>query len=218
MSPKQEKIAVWLAERSSSLHGGYLVALQLLSDRAIPGRAQLICHVGRDLCKGLQDIRGASRGERADTTAVFREIEPVWEREGLDTPAMRTQPESDTAAEQALASHIQISSHLMILLRRLMQEYRKGKAIQESQADELFRADDPDVQQRPETILPLRRQWADLRQWFQRYAHFGARQRTPDEHELQAKFAVLEDCILGVIQTFYEGMEGLDDILDEANS
>ena len=218
MSPKQEKIAAWLAERSPSLHQAYSVALQLLGDDSFIGRAQLICHAGRDLCTGLQDIRGVSKRERSDTTPIFREIEPVWQREGLDALGMRTEPESDSAVEQSTVAHVQIPAHLMILLQRLMQEYRKATVNQESLADELFGADDPDVQKRPETLLPLRRQWVDLRHWFHHYAHFGAAQRIPDEKELQTQFAILEGCILGVIQTFYEGMEGLDEILEEANS
>ena len=57
-----------------------------------------------------------------------------------------------------------------------------------------------------------------LRRWFIRYAHFGVQQRIPEEKELQKQFAALESFILGVIRTFYEGMEGLDEILGEANS
>ena len=216
MSPKQEKIATWLSEQSQPLHEAYSVAIQLLADDSFTGRAQLICHASRDLCTGLQDIRGVSKRERSDTAAIFREIEPVWQGEGLDVLGIRAEP--DSAAEQNAAAHVQVSSHLMTLLQRLMQEYRKGTTNQESQATELFGADDPNVQKRPETLLPLRSQWIGLRRWFQQYAHFGAIQQTPEEKELQAQFAILEDCILGVIQTFYEGMEGLDDILEEANS
>jgi hypothetical protein len=66
MGKDQEKIAAWLAESSPSLHEAYKVALQLLKDDQFPGRAQLICHAGRDLCTGLQDLRGVSKKERSD--------------------------------------------------------------------------------------------------------------------------------------------------------
>ncbi len=213
MTTKQEKISAWLAERSVSLHNAYTVALDLLADSSVPGRAQLICHAGRNLCAGLQDIRGVAKRGRADTTAIFREIEPVWERAGLDVVGVGAEAPIESATEQSANANIQISNHLLNLFQRLMQEYRKATENQQGQADELFGFDDPDIQKRPETLAPLRRQWVTLRHWFHGYAHFGADQTTPDEKELRARFSFLEDCILSVIQTFYEGMEGLDEYL-----
>ena len=85
MSSDQEKIAQWLAGRSASLHEAYLAALRFLADQKAPGRAQMICHAGRDLCTGLQDLQSVSRKERADTPSILREVDSVWRKEGLDS-------------------------------------------------------------------------------------------------------------------------------------
>jgi hypothetical protein len=106
MSPDQEKIAAWLAESSPSLHEAYKVALQLLRDDQFPGRAQLMCHAGRDLCTGLQQLRGVSKKERSDTTAIFREIEPEWQKENLDTLDMNKEPDSESVADQTVAAQV----------------------------------------------------------------------------------------------------------------
>jgi len=218
MSPDQEKIAKWLSGRSPSLHEAYLAAVSFLADPAVPGRAQMICHAGRDLCTGLQDLRSVSKNERADTTPILREIESVWEKEGLDAVDIVEAAERTPATEQSASPQATIPQHLMVLLQRLMQEHRRAETNQEEQAADLFRANDPATANRPEAVQPLSREWVVLRRWFSRFAHFGIQQRTPKEEELQQQFASLESFILGVIRTFYEGMEGLDEILDEANS
>ena len=71
---------------------------------------------------------------------------------------------------------------------------------------------------RPELLQPISREWVSLRRWFHNYAHFAVQQKTPPEQELQSQFAALETYILTSMRTFYEGMEGLDEILGEANS
>jgi len=218
MSPDQEKIGKWLAAQSPTLGEAYTVALRLLADVTFPGRAQMICHAGRDLCTGLQDLRGVAKRERADTTRILREIEPVWEKEGLDARGIVEAAESAPSVEQTTSPEVTMSQHLMTLLQRLIQEHRRGSTNQEDQAAELFREKDPATVERPEALRPLLKEWVRLRQWFHHYAHFAVQQRTPDERELQEQFASLENFILGFIRTFYEGMEGLDEILEEANS
>lgn len=218
MSPDQEKIARWLATQSLSLGEAYAAALRLLEDDAFSGRAQMICHAGRDLCTGLQDLRVVAKREHADTTRILREIESVWEKEGLGGAGIVEAAELTPLVEQTASPEVAIPQHLMTLLQRLIQEHRRGSTNQEEQAAELFRTKDPATVKRPEALRPLLKEWARLRQWFHHYAHFAVQQRTPEERELQDQFASLENFILGVIRTFYEGMEGLDEILEEANS
>jgi hypothetical protein len=218
MNPDQEKIAQWLSRRSPPLCEAYLAALNLLANPGIPGRAQMICHAGRDLCTGLQYLRSVTKKKRADTTPFLREIEIVWEREGLDATGIVEASESAQGPEQTASPRATIPHHLMTLLQRLMEEHRRVDIKQEEQAAELFRANDPAIANRPDAVLPLSKEWVRLRRWFTRYAHFGIQQRMPEEQELQRQFSSLENFILGMIRTFYEGMEGLDEILDEANS
>jgi hypothetical protein len=217
MSPDQEKIARWLADEAPSLHGGYVAALRLLADTEAPARTQMICHAGRDLCTGLQDLKGVSK-ERADPTAILREVDSAWRKEGLDALGIADSADPASGAEQKASPDVTIPSYLRLLLQRLIEEHRRVDVNQEEQAARMFRASDPASASRPEAVQPLSREWVNLRRWFIRYAHFGVQQRVPDENELQQQFAALENFILGVIRTFYEGMEGLDEILDQANS
>lgn len=218
MTLDQEKIAQWLSDRSPSLHAAYLAALQFLADEAIPGRAQLICHAGRDLCGGLLDVRSVSKRVRADTTSILREIESIWEKEGFDAIGVVETAELTTSPEETASADATIPQPLMLLLQRLMQEHRRAEANQEEQAAELFRENDAASANHPEAVKPAMKEWVRLRRWFHRYAHFGIQQTAPDEQELQEHFALLERFILSVIRTFYENMEGLDEILGEANS
>ena len=218
MSPDQETIAQWLASRSPSLHEAYLAALRFLADPKAPGRAQMICHAGRDLCTGLQDLQSVTRKERADTTSILREVDSVWQKEGLDAVGLAESADPAPAAEQTVSPETTIPRYFVALLQRLIEEHRRADVNQEEQATQLFRANDPAIANRPEAVQPLSKEWVRLRRWFIRYAHFGVQQRIPEEKELQKQFAALENFILGVIRTFYEGMEGLDEILGEANS
>lgn len=218
MSPDQEKIAQWLAGRSASLNEAYLSALRCLADPKAPGRAQMICHAGRDLCTGLQDLQSVTRKERADTTFILREVDSVWRNEGLDAVGIADSADPDSGAEQTASPEATIPRYLLTLLQRLIEEHRRGDVNQEEQAAQMFRANDPASANRPEAVQPLSREWVSLRRWFIRYAHFNVQQNAPEEDELLQNFAALENFILGVIRTFYEGMEGLDEILREANS
>lgn len=218
MSPDQETIAQWLASRSPSLHEAYLAALRSLADPKAPGRAQMICHAGRDLCTGLQDLQSVTRKERADTTSILREVDSVWQKEGLDAVGLAESADPAPAAEQTVSPEATIPRYFVALLQRLIEEHRRADVNQEEQATQLFRANDPAIANRPEAVQPLSKEWVRLRRWFIRYAHFGVQQSIPEEKELQQQFAALENFILGVIRTFYEGMEGLDEILGEANS
>jgi hypothetical protein len=218
MTPDQGKIAQWLSGQSASLHEAYLSALHFLADQKIPGRAQLICHAGRDLCSGLLDVRAVSKRVRADTTSILDEIASIWEKESFDAIGIIETAEPAPSAEKTASADATIPQPLMMLLRRLMQEHRRAEANQEEQAGELFRENDPASANHPEAVKPATKEWVRLRRWFIRYAHFGIQQITPDEQELQQRFALLESFILSVIRTFYENMEGLDEILGEANS
>jgi hypothetical protein len=218
MRPDQEQIAEWIGRQSAILRDAYVIAVQLLADTAFPGRVQIICHAGRDICTGLQDIRGIVKRKHANTTVVFQEVEPQWIAEGLD--GLETVEREAQANEPAgaAASGVQISRHLFRLLQRLVEEHRLGSVNQEEQAAELFAAIAPESAGRPELVLPMAREWVSLRRWFQNYAHFAVQQKTPPENELQSQFAALESYVLASMRTFYEGMEGLDEILGEANS
>ncbi|WP_420237220.1 hypothetical protein ACOBR2_16610 [Telmatobacter bradus] len=217
MSPDQEKIAQWLSDRSPSLHEAYLIALQFLADPKIPGRAQMICHAGRDLCTGLQDLHSVTK-ERTNTTPIFKDVDYAWKKERLDAVGIAESTDSAPAPEQMALSEVTIPRYLMALLQRLIEEYRRGAEIQTVQAVQMFRVIDPASAKRPEAVQPLVTEWKSLRSWFNRYTHFGVDQSIPEEQELQQKFTTLENFILGAIRTFYEGMGGLDEILDETNS
>src|SRR5579872_5433762 len=106
MNPEQEKIAQWLSGRSPSLHEAYLAARQLLAGPATPGRAQMICHAGRDLCSGLQDLQSVSKKERADITPVLREIQTIWEKEGFDAADLVQTDATTLAAEQTASPEV----------------------------------------------------------------------------------------------------------------
>jgi hypothetical protein len=130
----------------------------------------------------------------------------------MKTTAQANQPTSSAATD------VTISRHLFKLLLRLMEEHHLGSVNQEEQAAELFAAIAPESAERPELVLPMAREWVSLRKWFHHYAHFAVQQKTPPEEELQSQFAKLESYVLASMRTFYEGMEGLDEILGEANS
>jgi len=188
-----------------------------LADPKIPGRAQMICHAGRDLCTGLLDLHSVTK-ERADTTPILKEVDSVWQKEGLDAVGIAESVNPAQAAERMASPEVLLPRYLLALLQRLIEEYRRGAVIQTEQAAQMFRATDPATTNRPEAVQPLVSEWKRLRIWFIRYAHFGVQQSIPEEKEMQQQFAALENFILGVIRTFYEGMEGLDEILDKANS
>jgi hypothetical protein len=154
MRSDQEQITEWISGQSSTLHDAYVVAVQLLADPSFPGRAQLICHAGRDICTGLQDIRGIAKRKHANTGAVFQEVEQQWIDEGLDGVEIIVGG-AQTNEPAAAVSNVTISRHLFKLLQRLVEEHRLGSVNQEEQAAELFAAIAPETAERPELLQPI---------------------------------------------------------------
>ena len=93
------------------------MALWLLADPKAPGRAQMICHAGRDLCTGLHDLRTLTRKERADTTSILREVDSVWQKEGLDAVGLAESAAPAPAAEETASPEATIPRYLMTLLQ-----------------------------------------------------------------------------------------------------
>lgn len=99
-----------------------------------------------------------SMNERAETTPILREIESVWEKEGLDAVDIVEAAEPTPATEQSASRQATIPQHLMVLLQRLMQEHCHAETNQQEQAADLFRANDPATANRPEAVQPLSRE------------------------------------------------------------
>jgi len=163
-------------------------------------------------------LRGVAKRQRADTNNIFQEIEPEWTKEALDAIDTAKGVHHIDVPEETVSAHVTISRHLFKLLQRLMEEHRLGSLNQEEQAVEMFAGSNAEASKHPELLRPMSREWVRLRRWFHNYAHFAIQQKTPTEQELQSQFAALETYILTSMRTFYEGMEGLDEILGEANS
>src|SRR5260370_9196583 len=97
MRPEQEQIATWLEEQSVILHAAYVIAVQLLSDLSVPGRAQMV--------ELLRRIRQAQRqlasmevtsqaaplpAAQPDTSAFVASLSIAWQ-DGEIRPTHRKQ-------------------------------------------------------------------------------------------------------------------------------
>ena len=75
-----------------------------------------------------------SRKERADTTSILREVDSVWQKEGLDAVGIVESANPAPPPEQTASPEATIPRYLMVLLQRLIEEHRRGDVNQEEQA------------------------------------------------------------------------------------
>jgi hypothetical protein len=77
----------------------------------------------------------------------------------------------------------------------------------------------PETTGRKEITAPQIEQWMELKHWFQEHAHAGLNDRAADHKELEAKFAIFEAHLSKIAgEEFYEGVEALDEILEDSNA
>lgn len=183
----------------------------LLYTNPLPGHVRFIAHAVREIRNRLPDaIAGPTRKQRLDYTS---RIDAIVKLAGARTLIADI---GETTAPRT--STITIDRKLARKMAALLEDHLTTRSKPLDAARRLFQTIAPENTAR-ETLTPVLQHWIDTTEWFMALTHDN--RRTDNQcpsRELQHQFMVFEGAISAVIKPFFDTLEDLDAILEDANS
>ncbi|GIX08273.1 MAG: hypothetical protein KatS3mg115_2676 [Candidatus Poribacteria bacterium] len=218
-TPKRLKIREWFGRHAKSLGELYEGALGILfSEGPVPGRVRFVSHAVREIRNRLADVIAGPKGGRLDYVSRMDTLVEEWKRAGLPTDGsvprgVKAEDRLPTSGDVPMPVRLyrQVASLVADHVRTREKPYEAGQR--------LFEAIDPNNKRAQEFLRPRIQHWLEITGWFVSRVHDSG--QTDDEagaEELQGKFEIFEGVLLALVVGFFETLEEIDEILEEANS
>ena len=213
----QERIAQWLTKRAPELGEVYGAAVRLMGDPEYPGRTRFICHAARDICNRLPDVVDVLV-LKPNLHNQLNKLSDLWSRHKLQTVELgRLTPEEPQNADST-TREVAVPLDVFRQIDLVVKNHRLIPIVNRERATRMFETVAPESAGGSEVLLPQTDQWIELKHWFEGHAHAGLRDRTVLAAELQSKFETFETHLSKIAgEEFYEGVEELDEILEDTN-
>jgi hypothetical protein len=207
----------WFQRNAPSLGELYEGGLRLIFDVSFPGRVRLISHAVREIRNRLPDVIAGEKGGRVEYVNRLDEIASRWKRAGLSgkdvsgTPIVGGGPTS--------LGGILISRDLFLRISALVEDHIESRERPVDKAFRFFETIASENQALRDSLRPIILQWMEVTGWFMRQAHdSGAPDMAVDGKELLKRFNLFETMLAALIRGFFHAIEGLDEILEDANA
>jgi len=212
-------LLAWLRRNAPSLAELYVAAVTLLYV-PIPGRVRLICHAVREIMNRLPNVLS---GEKSlgwiDYKTRIDAIAMAWKDFGLDSDGLLPPPSLSEEPETPAARTIVVPPKLVRLIGDLVRDHTSARERPYEAAARLFEACAPENKKLRRTLRPILIQWVDTSKWFMRHTHdSGLVDADVNFDLLTEKFELFERTLGALISGFFNTIEGLDAILEEANT
>jgi hypothetical protein len=211
-TPRRHEIKHWMQRNAPSLAELYEGAVILLDDKPLPGRVRFIAHAVREIRNRLPDtISGPTKKQRLDYTS---RLDDIAKHPGVQTLITDL---SDTTIPATTT--ITIDRTLAKKIGKLLNDHRKTRAKPLDAARRLFQGLAPENTPLRDTLTPVLQQWLTITKWFVDRAHdAGHTDNYYPEQELRHQFTILESTLNALITPFFDTLEDLDAILEQANN
>lgn len=206
----------WFQRNAPSLGELYKAALMMIYDGNFPGRTRFIAHAVREIRNRLPDvICGVKRG-RVEYVNRLDELWRQWIKSGLNLDDPDSQP--TTSARQVPEKYVSVPFPLFRKVSDLVREHVEKRETQRQKAARLFEAISPGDQDLLDYLRPVIFQWLEVTDWFVGKAHdSGVQDNVTDEKELNERFELFEMSLGTLLRGFFKTIEGLDEVLEDAN-
>jgi hypothetical protein len=206
------EIRSWLHRNAPSLAELYEGAVILLDDKPIPGRVRFIGHAVREIRNRLPDIiSGPTKKRRLDYTNRLDDLARL--------PGARILV-ADLGGEAApKTTTTAIDRKLALKIAELIQDHLTTRTKPLDSARRLFESIAPENSPQREGLIPVIQQWFNTTEWFMKNTHdSGYGDDDFQEQELRHRFSVFETTLSALIKPFFDTLEELDAILEDANT
>jgi hypothetical protein len=146
------------------------------------------------------------------------ELTDLWSRYALEQKG----PTGVSALENPRPDNVNDEIPIPIAVFRhigiVLVHHGRAARNQRERTTKMLEAVAPENKDRQEALVPIANQWVQITRWFVGHTHAGEKATNVNEDELQSKFLTLEHHITTLISQFYEPVNILDEILEDANS
>lgn len=209
----------WFERNAPSLGELYKGAVEMVFQKSFPGRVRFVAHAVREIRNRLPDvIAGPKVGRPLQYKNRLDDIAKTWERHGL--PMDGSLPVRVTSKDPLPSDKdVPVPYPVYRKVAELVRDHVRARETQREAAQRLFQAIDPKNRQLEASLRPRIENWIKTTEWFVQRAHDrGDIDAEMDAEELTKRFEVFECALSAMVRGFFETVEELDAILEEANA
>jgi hypothetical protein len=208
----------WLVAQNSDLGEIYTGVVDMLFGRHMPGSVYFVCHGVREIGNRLPDV--VFRAETSSRLEYRNEMEPIatlWRRGGI-SEALTVGIGGGVDALRSPADYIGMPRNLVMLIGELVEAHLVVRETNSGRALRLFESFLSPKRLPADVIRRKARQWRSATEWFVDHVHVGVDGPLAVTHdELVTRFDAFESPLISLFAGFYETLDKIDAILDEAN-
>jgi hypothetical protein len=190
----------------------------LFGENTFPGRTRFVGHAVREIRNRLPDvIAGPKAGGTFQWKNRLDELVNDWQKAGFSLDG--TLPIKVTTQQKTSSGGVPIPRRLWERMAILIKDHVDTREKPEEAATRLFEGITPESQNLRDTLRPVILQWLDVTEWFMKKAHdSGDQDNDVDGRVFLRKFELFEMTLGALVRGFFKTVEGLDEILEDANS
>ena len=214
-TPDRSRLREWFGQEAPSLGELYVGCVEMLYVQPVAGFTRFVAHAVRDIRNRLPDIvAGREGGGQFQWKNRLDRLEEVWLNAGLPLEGRPALVGSLGPTGQGVSVPPNVFRHVQATVR----DHRAGREKPQRAAERLWEGLGSSAEDRT-TIIPVINEWLEVTEWFVSRAHDrGEVDAHYERQEYEENFGRFERILIALVGGFYPVVEGLDEILVEANT
>jgi hypothetical protein len=186
----------------------------MLYVQTVAGFTRFVAHAVRDIRNRLPDaVAGPKGGRRFDWKNRLDRLEDLWSNAGLPLEGRPAQAGSPAP----LPDDVSVPLNVFRQVQHIVREHRDTREKPQQAAERLWEGLGSSAEDRT-AIIPVINEWLDVTQWFVGRAHDrGEVDSDYQRQDYEENFVRFERILIALVGGFYPAVEGLDEVLGEAN-
>lgn len=206
----------WMDRNTPLLTDLYEAAVRLIFDQNFPSRLNLIGHCVREIGNSLpHQLEGMTiKRKQVQYKNICDDLLKGWQTAGLSLGGSINTSSAGAASDP----NISVPTNIYQKIVSLLDAHQAGTIRPKKAAKQFFEFLAPENAPYDESIQPLIKHWIEIIEWFMEKTHRAEKSINVPEEELLFRFEQFEQVIFSLIGEFFKTTEGLDEILEKANS
>ena len=212
MTPQRDELLIWFQRNAPSLGELYEGALKIIYADNFPGKTRFVAHAVREIRNRLPDVIEGTQSKRFDWKNRLDDLSRKWRNAGFGSDLFETK-------EIPKSPEVPIPRNLFVRISDLINEHEAARERPYEAAERLYTIIDPKNEPLRDTLRPIIEQWLEVTGLFVRRAHDSGKTDVDQNwKELKENLEHFEILLIAIIGKFFERLEEIDEILEEANS
>lgn len=212
------ELRAWFRRNAPSLGELYEGALRMVFEQRFPGRTRFVAHAVREIRNRLPNVMTDTKaGGTFQWKNGLDDLAKEWKK--ADFTLDGSMPANITDGQTTPSPNVPITPRLFQRIASLLSDHLEAREKPEDSAIRLFVGIAPENQALRDTLRPIVHQWLDVTEWFVRRVHdSGTQDISIDEADFIYRFELFEMTLGALVRAFFKTVDGLDEILEDANS